>query len=145
LIQDAAESQTGEEVFTSSQYTSLDVAYLVECDQQFLYNSASFYGLANAYNGKHRALLVAAGRQPYVDYLDSDYGRWLQDERLGDAWFKWTLGKFLRQHDMLEQYGLSVHGSSLDALLLEVLPHYEALFEKTFAAHECDVVAPTVG
>jgi hypothetical protein len=31
LIQVAAEPQTGEEVFTSTQYTSFDVAYLVEC------------------------------------------------------------------------------------------------------------------
>ena len=83
-----------------------------------MYNSVSFNGLANAYNGKHRALLVADGRQPYVSYLDSDAGRWLNYERLGDAWFKWTLGKFLRQYDLLEQYDLSVSGSSLDALLL---------------------------
>ena len=143
LIQDAAEPQTGEEVFTSTKYTSFDVAYLVECDQQFLYNSVSFNGLANAYNGKHRALLVADGRQPYVGYLDSDAGRWLDDERLGDAWFKWTLGKFLRQYDLLEQYDLSVSGGSLDALLLHILPHYETLFEKTFASHECDVFGCT--
>ena len=143
LIQDAAEPQTGEEVFTSTQYTSFDVAYLVECDQQFLYNSVSFNGLANAYNGKHRALLVADGRQPYVGYLDSDAGRWLDDEHLGDARFKWTLGKFLRQYDSLEQYDLSVSGGSLDALLLQILPHYETLFEKTFASHECDVFGCT--
>jgi hypothetical protein len=85
----------GEEVFTSTQYTSFDLAYLMECDQQLLYNPVSFNGLANAYNGKHRTLLVADGRQPYVGYLESDAGRWLNDERLGDAWFKWTLGKFL--------------------------------------------------
>jgi hypothetical protein len=115
LIQDAAEPQTGEEGFTSTQNTSFDVAYLVKCDQQLLYNSVSFNGLSNAYNGKHRALLVADGRQPYVDYQDSDVGRWLIDKRLGDAWFKQTLGKFLRQYDLLEPYDLSVTGSSLDA------------------------------
>jgi hypothetical protein len=32
LIQEAAEPQTGEEVFMLTQYTSFDVAYLVECE-----------------------------------------------------------------------------------------------------------------
>jgi len=77
-----------------------------------------------------------------VDYQDSDAGRWLIDKRLGDAWFKQTLGKFLRQYDLLEPYDLSVTGSSLDAWLLQILPH-ETLFEKTFTAHECDVFGCT--
>jgi hypothetical protein len=107
----------------------------------FLYNYASFNGLANAYNGSHRGLITAEGRQTFVDHLDGDDGRWLCYKRLGDAWFKWTLTKFLRQYNLgLDKYDLSVGGSELDAVLLEVLPLYQDAFELEFASHQCDVL-----
>lgn len=130
LFHDSAVVLKGTTVFTSTQFSSFDVAFLVNCDQQFLCNSASFNGLANAYNGLHRGLITAEGRQPFVDYLDGEDGRWLCYKRLGDAWFKWTLFKFLRQYNIpLDDDDLSVTGSELDAVLLKVLPLSQDAFE----------------
>jgi hypothetical protein len=141
LFHDIGVVLTGETVFSSTPFTSFDVAFLVNCDMDFLYNYASFNGLANAYNGSHRRLITAEGRHTFVDHLDGDDGRWLCYKRLGDAWFKWTLTKFLRQYNLgLDKYDLSVGGSELDAVLLEVLPLYQDAFESEFAKHQCDLL-----
>ena len=130
---------TGDSVFCSTPKTSFDVSFMVECDYQFLYNGATFNGIARAYNAKHRALFLASGRQAYVEYLDSHEGRWLTHERLGDAWFKWTASNFLRSFDALQAYDLGPQGADLDKVLLQLLPEYENAFERKFARHQCDV------
>ena len=59
---------------------------------------------------------------------------------LSDAWFKWTLAKFVRRQGVdLEQVDLGGTSEDLNKILLAHYPKYEEAFEKEFAEHVCDI------
>jgi hypothetical protein len=136
------EKKTSTTVFTSTKYSSFDVEFMVECDYTFLHLNGSFTGICNVFNSKHRTLLVADGRQDYIDYLDANsHGRWLEPDVLGNAWYKWTLYNYLLQSGptVIDSLDFGVNGPQLDSVLLQCLPSYEADFESRFGQHKCNV------
>ncbi|KAK3236250.1 hypothetical protein CYMTET_13418 [Cymbomonas tetramitiformis] len=113
---------------------------MVELDEQFLFNQATFNGLANAYNNKWLKLFQVEGRTSYVAALDGEgnNSRWVSRWTLEDAWFKWTLSNFLRANGEVQNIDLGGTRDELDRKLLLFYPEYERQFEVLWGSHLCN-------
>ena len=86
------------DVFVSTSQTFFDVKLLMSLDMDLLHNRSTFHGFTRSYNDKWRKFYSMQKRDSWVEQLDSNLPsvRWLHDERLFEAWLRWTLVNFLR-------------------------------------------------
>eukprot|EP00959_Pyramimonas_sp_CCMP1952_P379188 7942970-Pyramimonas_sp.AAC.1 len=125
--------------FASTNQTYLDHELLIDLKAAMQTKGFTFLGYTTHYNRRCREVFLRENRQNWVDFLDSDKGRWLNNLRLEDAFFKHALFSFLRAERVaLQHVDLGQTGQNLDRKLLQWFPKLEKAFEETFAHHVCD-------
>ena len=126
------------DLFVSTQCTYFDAQLMLSVEADITAGIFTFGGKATSYNHLWAQTLRGEGRFLFLAHLKGE-GRWLNAERLEDAFFKWTLINFLRAEGKpVENVELGAGGADLDEILLAYFPYYEKAFEKEFAKHLCE-------